>query len=235
MISISISDLAHESPETLHKLAEFLFFFSKERGNTPALDNALYAPMEPEKVLKQSIGQLESAMFTKDELIEEEFIPTGVETAAVSTNKLAIEVFKNNKNVDTVTYDTNAVDSKGMPWDARIHSGTKKVNADGSWRTLRGVKPELIKQVETELKGTASFYSVDIPAPAAPLPVPMAVTTDYIALMQKITSAVATGKITRPQITQILAKNKVPSLPDLELFPNAIPGINAQIERLINV
>ena len=44
------------------------------------------------------------------------------------------------------------VDKHGLPWDDRIHSGTRVKNADGSWRQRRGVDAELVKTVENELR-----------------------------------------------------------------------------------
>ena len=61
------------------------------------------------------------------------------------------------------------VDSEGMPWDERIHAGTKQKIANGSWRKKKGVDPSLVLQVEAELKG---FAALATPAPAAaPAPV----------------------------------------------------------------
>src|ERR1043165_8322493 len=37
------------------------------------------------------------------------------------------------------------VDSRGLPWDERIHAGTKATNADGSWRNKRGVDKALVE------------------------------------------------------------------------------------------
>lgn len=54
-------------------------------------------------------------------------------------------------------------DSKGMPYDGRIHSGTKAKVADGTWRYKRGVGDVYIAQVEAELRGAA----------AAPVPTPV--------------------------------------------------------------
>lgn len=45
------------------------------------------------------------------------------------------------------THDVN-----GLPWDERIHSGTKALNADGTWRTKRGVDKALVASVEAELR-----------------------------------------------------------------------------------
>lgn len=63
------------------------------------------------------------------------------------------------------------VDSTGLPWDERIHSGTKAVNADGTWRARRGLNnPALVKEVEAELRQLAG-----IPVSAGPLaPAPSA-------------------------------------------------------------
>lgn len=47
-------------------------------------------------------------------------------------------------------------DAKGMPYDGRIHSGTKAKVADGTWRYKRGVGDVYIAQVEAELRGAAA-------------------------------------------------------------------------------
>lgn len=73
------------------------------------------------------------------------------------------------------------VDSKGLPWDQRIHSVSNGTNKDGSWRYRRGVEDALIAQVEAELRekmkqhqGGASLSGPVIPAvpvtPAAAFP-----------------------------------------------------------------
>ena len=45
-----------------------------------------------------------------------------------------------------------ATDSAGIPWDARIHSTKKAINADGTWRKRRGVTDAEVAAVETELR-----------------------------------------------------------------------------------
>lgn len=45
-----------------------------------------------------------------------------------------------------------ALDSAGLPWDARIHAKTKAQNADGSWKAGRKVDPSVKAQVEAELR-----------------------------------------------------------------------------------
>lgn len=50
---------------------------------------------------------------------------------------------------------TGEVDSKGIPWDARIHSESKATIADGSWRKRRGVDDATYATVLAELQGAA--------------------------------------------------------------------------------
>lgn len=64
------------------------------------------------------------------------------------------------------------LDSKGLPWDARIHSSGKTQLADGSWRKKGGVSAEVTAQVEAELRQLLANAG-NAPAPsAAPAPAP---------------------------------------------------------------
>jgi len=55
------------------------------------------------------------------------------------------------------------LDSKGLPWDERIHASTKTKVADGTWKAKRGINdPALVARVEAELRAR-----VAAPAPAA--------------------------------------------------------------------
>lgn len=77
------------------------------------------------------------------------------------------------------------VDKHGLPWDARIHSGTKAVNADGSWRQRRGLNdPELVKRVEAELRALMA-----VPVSAVPLPPVSGDTTMGTASSETIVAA----------------------------------------------
>jgi hypothetical protein len=53
----------------------------------------------------------------------------------------------------TVSQSSNdyGVDSRGLPWDERIHSVTQAKKNDGSWRYKRGVEDSQIQTVEAEL------------------------------------------------------------------------------------
>lgn len=68
------------------------------------------------------------------------------------------------------------VDTRGFPWDARIHSGPankRPKNADGSWRKGRGVDDATIATVEAELRAAMSAPAAPVaaaPIPSAPAP-----------------------------------------------------------------
>lgn len=197
-------------------------------------------------------------------------------------------------------------DSTGLPWDERIHSGTKATNADGSWRKRRGLNDEaLIKAVEAELRagkvapaasaaplsqtptvgtvtepgessesrnsGSATFAPVPalppvsapsaatavvppppvipagpsvVPAPPVPAGVPTPTTPPvpvvtapaltegfeiaFGPLMSLITGNIASGKLTEPQVHEIMAR------PGCELRPEQI-GVLAGDEARRNM
>jgi hypothetical protein len=43
------------------------------------------------------------------------------------------------------------VDSRGIPWDARVHASSKTINRDGTWRTRRNMDSETLHKVEASL------------------------------------------------------------------------------------
>ena len=68
---------------------------------------------------------------------------------------------------DEPTNDTPpATDKNGLPWDERIHAGTKALNADGTWKKRCGVDDATVATVTAELTG-----ATPTPTPT-PTPVP---------------------------------------------------------------
>lgn len=61
-----------------------------------------------------------------------------------------------------VSEPTVELDKNGIPWDERIHAGTKRKNADGTWSLKKGVDKELAAQI------IAEYQSATTTAPAAP-------------------------------------------------------------------
>jgi len=59
---------------------------------------------------------------------------------------IAPPVITNSQLAATITNDN--LDSAGLPWDARIHAGSRERNTDGSWRVRR--RPKGVEEAEWE-------------------------------------------------------------------------------------
>ena len=72
------------------------------------------------------------------------------------------------------TLNTNppAVDSAGLPWDDRIHSGSKSIKKDGTWTYKKGSTPPVIAAVEAELKARVGGAPAGLPAPGVGVGLP---------------------------------------------------------------
>lgn len=101
----------------------------------------------------------------------------------------------------TPTQIANAeLDKSGLPWDARIHAGTKTQTQKGDWTRKKGVDEAVLDAVVAELRQqypaaaaaapvatvtapaapVASVPAISVPAPAAPA-TPYAQLTDWLA------------------------------------------------------
>lgn len=58
------------------------------------------------------------------------------------------------------------LDKNGLPWDERIHAGTKTKIKSGEWKAKKGVEAALVAQVEAELRARMAAAPA---APAAPV------------------------------------------------------------------
>lgn len=143
------------------------------------------------------------------------------------------------------------VDSKGMPWDARIHSSSKAKVADGSWKYKRGVSEEEVKLVEAELHnptleelftapgGIPSMQGAGTGVTGIVLPPPSVAAgepdlrKEFAQLMIRVAQAKGAGKITAEEVTAALAAHAVPSLPMLSTKLDLVPSVAAAIDEII--
>ena len=71
--------------------------------------------------------------------------------------------------------DAVELDKNGIPWDERIHAGTKRKNADGTWSMKKGVDKELAAQIIAEYQSApAAPATTTVPAAPATTTVPAA-------------------------------------------------------------
>ena len=142
---------------------------------------------------------------------------------------------------------TTEVDKSGLPWDGRIHASTKARNADGSWRTKRGLDPAVLANVETELKALMAIPAAGpqlVPAPPPPPPAqqaaPAAPAADdgrlaFVALVGRASAAMQAGKLTQEEI-QNCCKSIDPNLVALPLLANRfdlVPQVAALIDGIV--
>lgn len=95
------------------------------------------------------------------------------------------------------TPNVGEVDSKGIPWDSRIHAGTKtKMASDNTWKLKRGVDKAEVERITAQLRQLAGNPAAPAPTSSAPAPAPAPAPTAEkpgAALMRRITGAL-TGK-----------------------------------------
>lgn len=94
---------------------------------------------------------------------------------------------------------TTQLDSEGLPWDKRIHSSSKALNKDGTWRLRKNIKQELVEQVVAELRAKTP----SVATASSPGTVPSS---------------------TVPQATQPAPQVAAPTIPSQTSFPGAAQG-----------
>ena len=145
------------------------------------------------------------------------------------------------------------VDKNGLPWDERIHTGTKTMNKDGTWRQKRETDPALVAQVEAELRAKLGLAAPTPPAPPAPAtpPAPIAAASPFAAgtaaaveagqpaapatfgeLMLWVTPKMTAGKIDNTGLQEVISHYGPKSLPELITHPDVaklVPLIHAHL------
>jgi hypothetical protein len=153
------------------------------------------------------------------------------------------------------------LDVRGLPWDARIHSRGKSKLANGQWKLARGIDPNLVTQVENELRAVMAVPTpTAAPAtPAVPVPPPLAPAADagapqsipvppappattaipaspssqpFPALMQKVAQAITGRQLNQAQVLAIVQGEGV----GLPALPNLVqrPDLIPTVSMLID-
>ena len=143
-----------------------------------------------------------------------------------------------------------ARDSHGMPWDARIHAGTKTTIADGSWKMKRGVDADVVEQVEAELINLMSIPSattepepVVIPPPVAAEPEPVVIAppvaeaepaTDadgmtFAEFLKACSAKMTAGETNMQRILEVANAKGIASLQLVNSRRDLIPALWAEI------
>ena len=150
-VKIEISDLGSISKGDLVKVAKFMLEFAGYSEPAPVAAPVVAAPAQhvwPEDVAP-------TAAFAPG--------PVKMVTAPPVANVAPVPPAPQAPGIE--------VDAQGMPWDNRIHSGSRAKVADGSWRQKRNLDPNLLAQVEGELRATMGLPAQEPVSAPAPAPV----------------------------------------------------------------
>lgn len=131
---------------------------------------------------------------------------------------------------------TAEVDNDGLPWDERIHSGSKKLTTKGVWQRRRNVSDEVFNAVVAELT-TASdpAPAASDPAPTAPdpnvftaappAPVPNgSVPSDWPTMLNVIMTATREGLYNEAAAQAFLQQHQLPVVAAMGPHPELWPG-----------
>lgn len=144
-------------------------------------------------------------------------------------------------------------DASGLPWDGRIHSESRALVADGTWRKRRGVDAEIVKQVEAELRGAdpkeaeargiPNVYVIDegtltLPPPPPPAlevappapPAPPAAPVPQARTIADLSAAVAAGRIELPELLEMAQRQGAKDIISLSTNPAALAAVLAHYE-----
>ena len=148
---------------------------------------------------------------------------------------------------------TVALDSKDMPWDARIHAGTKTKLNDGTWKIKRSVDKAVVEQVEAELinlmsiepKAADNAPAIEQPTDPVVIPPPAATTTAPVVIpppaaepedamtfaefLKACSAKMTAGETSMDRILAVVTGKGVPSLQLVNSKPELIPELWAEI------
>jgi hypothetical protein len=141
------------------------------------------------------------------------------------------------------------LDAEGLPWDARIHAGTKRKNADHTWTAKRGLNDAaFVAHVKAELKamagGQTAQTAAPAAAPAAPFVPPAAPSlpaqpgaslapagppTTFEQFMARATPACLQQIIPMDAVQKAVTANGLPSVVTLQAHPEYVPQVWAYL------
>jgi hypothetical protein len=153
----------------------------------------------------------------------------GVTNAAPSSSIPAQNAVGANTVVSAV------VDSQGLPWDARIHSSSKKTKGDGTWKLARGLPEGLAQQVTAELlaaKLTNHVTATGAPVPQGSMTIPTNALPVFNSSVPPVAGIVPPGAgdaVNAPQVPATgvvgIASNPTVPLPPASRVP-VYPGVS---------
>ena len=135
------------------------------------------------------------------------------------------------------------LDTRGFPWDERIHARTKTKNKDGSWKYLRGVGPKTVEEVEGKYLIEKKLFNPPPPIPVPNNVIPIAPPIvepelpkplTFTDIMTSVTNAIKEKKLNREGVNFILKDYGLVMLSDLSKRPDLFFAVNDRLQGVIN-
>lgn len=106
-------------------------------------------------------------------------------------------------------------DAKGLPWDERIHSSSRAVNADGTWRYRKNVPDETKLAVEHELRSftVETVPTQEVVTAGGAVEVPLAPIVPAIPAVTVPPPPVVAANVERkyPDVVNLIMARKIPA------------------------
>jgi hypothetical protein len=228
-------DLENLSPERAQQIAGLICMFA---------EGALDTKTDPVVTSKAELEFDPKSAFVSEQGPTLDIPPQVIMNNAVFGKMASIPDLTINPTVTSpVVLTSNTIDSSGLPWDARIHSGTRGLNGDGTWRLKRGVSKPEVEQVTAELRKLMAIPSpgpqLVQAAPVAPVapPPPVPTVTDrhqkFVALFGRVIAATSEGKLTDEQTRTCLQSIGIPTLPQLAVRLDLVDEAARLIDAVI--
>lgn len=126
-------------------------------------------------------------------------------------------------NANKGTVDVQ-LDSTGLPWDSRIHAGTKTFLKAGAWKLKPRVDKELVKTVEQELRDLMAVPTAETTGTATVEADGDAPTT-FPTFLKAVSELIAAEKTDLDKVEAVLQANGVRTMAALAARADLIPQV----------
>lgn len=117
-------------------------------------------------LLEQLLARLDALNTRLDVLENDQFIQPVGESTTIGERTNVVGIVE--QTTTELPGEGIELDKNGIPWDERIHAGTKRKNADGTWSLKKGVDKELAAQIIAEHQSAATTTTTAPSKPSAP-------------------------------------------------------------------
>lgn len=117
-----------------------------------------------------------------------------------------------------------ATDNTGLPWDERIHSGSKALTAKGVWKKRKGVSDDMVRAVEAELRAPSPSV---LPQPVA---IPTMAPTSAMPTPQPVMAAMPAAQPMTQAMPVVAQPEPMPVAPTGTTFPEFMQTLGTQMQ-----